>query len=117
MPLVRSAHGSKGDRLVESDKSAAILDREAEEINVGQLFRAVDTVTIERHGIEQGDVVRPKGMIGGGDLLGDPFDCGSKRHRLWIAPLRHDPYKPVLRERARRPAARLMGSPPLFRRF
>ena len=92
------------DRRVERHEAASLVNREGEQIKVGDLARPVNSVAIGDAGIQQADVIRPELMLVCGDRFAESFHDRPDLQRVGVVRVRHDSHTPVLRDRTRGPA-------------
>jgi len=113
VPRLRTVHGGKWNGAVERREPSAILHREREQIDIGELLWAENARAMETLRIGERNVVGPKSVIGCRRFLLQQSERVGDWNRLCISRLRHDPYKSVLRQRTRRPPRRPVCRPPL----
>jgi hypothetical protein len=103
MLLIGSENRGDWDCAVESDESPAVPYRQGEQINVGNLFGAVNTPVVNDRLVQNAQVVEPKLVVRSSRrLLQSLYDLRGG-HRVRVLRLRHDSNAPIFGEWARCP--------------
>ena len=58
-----AAYCTDGNPLVQRDQSSLVLDGQSQEVQIGQLPRAVNMTVLKLLGIQEADLIRPKCMV------------------------------------------------------
>ena len=95
---------TQGNRTIKSHKAALVLDRQGQQINIGQLPMAVDFAVVKSGRVQQADVVGPELVPWSLAKIMQRLQGLLKRCRPLITGLADDAYATILRQRATCPA-------------
>ena len=95
---------TQGNRTIKSHKATLVLDRQGQQINIGQLAMAVDFAVVKSCRIQQADVVGPELVPWGLAKIMQRLQGLLKRYRPLITGLADDADATILRQRAACPA-------------
>ena len=105
-----------GDRSIEGDESSAAMDRQREEVEIGELAGPVDAVMSRDGLVEQTHRIRPELMFRARAGACQLRQRHRGRNGVRVRRLRENPHASVLGDRARCPAALCIGHQPRSRR-
>jgi len=108
----RARHGPRSDGRIKSDQSAPTANSQRQEVEIGELARAVNARDIERLRVKQADCIRPEFMHGIGGGRSKALDYALRRLSVCIARMRHDAHAAVLGDRTGGPTLAGIGGKP-----
>ena len=88
---------------VEGDEPPAALYRQGKEVNVGDLFWAVNPPTIDDSLVQNTKTIRPEFVVRSCRRMCQPLDDFPCLYRVRVLRLGHDSNAPILRQRTRCP--------------
>ena len=86
----RSPNGREGDCPVKGDEAPAVMRRQAEQIDVGDLLGTMDARVVKDRFVEDGYFAAPIFMVRGRRRHVEQPDGPARRHRTRITRLRQD---------------------------
>jgi hypothetical protein len=92
----RPANGTKGNAAIQGDKTPALLDRERQQIGIGDMPRTKHVIPHHATRMQQADGISPERMRRVLGRVCEPLGHLCGRNRIGISRLRKDPDASVL---------------------